>query len=39
MFIHLPNVYGCFNAITTELTSYNKKYMAHKAKNIYYLNL
>lgn len=35
--IHLHIVYCCFHAITTELSSYDRGHMAHKAENIYYL--
>lgn len=39
MLIHLPVIYGCFHAMTAELSSYIRDYMAHKAENAYYLAL
>ena len=38
--IHLPNnVYGCFNAVSAELSSCGREYIACKAENTYYLHL
>lgn len=34
--IHLCVLYGCYHAMITELSSYKRDYMAHKAENIYH---
>ena len=39
MTIHLCTAHGYLHATTVELSSCERDYMAHKAKNIYYLGL
>lgn len=36
---HFYIVYGCFHTVVAKLNNYNKDYMVHQSKDIYYLSL